>query len=89
LGKNGFRDLLGKFILKDCNCEGQNWNIVRKYLGRPNHSFISGDKHAYRYRLNYYTTSMKDVGTKLLDIEVNSQGIITTFALGSRRIIDK
>src|SRR2546425_1214339 len=30
LGKNGFRDLYRQFILKDCNCKGRNWNIVRK-----------------------------------------------------------
>lgn len=81
LGKNGFRELFGQFILKDCNCKGRKWGILRKYLGRPNQSFISEDKHVYRYRLNYYSPSMKDVGTTLLDIDVDSQGIITFFGL--------
>jgi len=81
LGKNGFRELYGHFILKDCNCRGKQWNIVRSYLGRPNQSFILNGKHRYRYRLNYYSTEMNEVGTELLDIDVDSQGIITFFAL--------
>lgn len=78
LGKNGFRELYGQFILKDCNCKGRKWNIVRKYLGSPNQSGIMEDKHIYRYRLNYFSTSW-DIGTGILEIVVDSQGIIRQF----------
>ena len=79
LGENGFRELLGHKVLKNCNCEGRLWKDVKEHLGTPNFSYPDGERVFYSYRLNHFTKDIKDIGTFLLDVVVNKEGVIVHF----------
>ena len=83
LGKNGFRQLMADFVLKNCHFEGEKWKDINKYLGNPNFIFNLNGKRFYRYRLNYQSKDIKAIGTVLLDIGVEKTGLIVSFSISS------
>jgi hypothetical protein len=81
LGKNGFRELFGYKILSGSDFRGKEWKEIAEFLGRSNGIKNVFGKTEYTYRLSYYSESFNDIGTLLLDIIVDQQGIITLFAI--------
>ena len=83
LGKNGFRELMSDVVLKECHFKGDKWTDIKKYLGKPNSRFSLNGHQYYRYRLNYQSKSIKDIGTRLVDFEVDNSGLIVGFSIFS------
>src|SRR6266516_3545614 len=81
LAKNGFKELMSDLVLKDCHFKGQKWADIKKYLGKPNSKFSLHGSQYYRYRLNYQSKSIKDIGTLLVDFEVDNTGSIVGFSV--------
>lgn len=79
LAKNGFRDLFGKTILKNCNCLDVQYKRIEKYLGDPDTIINIGNSKIYRFRLNHLSENLQDLGTFLLDIEINEKGLVIRF----------
>ena len=75
-GKNGFRQLMADLVLSKFEFKGRKWNEFKKYFGEPNQNFKLEGFLYYRYRLNYIAESIKEVGTNLFDIEVDTNGVI-------------
>lgn len=81
LGLNGFRELFSLRVLKNCNYENRLWKQVGRYLGNPNFTFKKENFTRYRFRLNHYTEDIRELGSLLLDVLVNKEGIITQFII--------
>lgn len=76
LAKNGFGELMGIYVLRNCEYNGKAWTELQPYLGPPNFTYSESEKIRYRYRLNHFTEDVTDSGTFLLDVVVNKEGII-------------
>ncbi len=80
-GKNGFRELFGRTIFKNCNLKGAQWRDISGYLGKPTHKGSREGIMVYLYRLNYFSRNIKLIGTFLLEIDVNEKGQIVLFGV--------
>lgn len=83
LGKNGARKLMADYFLKECVFTGRKWSDIFKFLGKPNVTIAKKNGRIYMYRINYQSLDIKEVGTILLHIEVDSGGIITNFSIAA------
>ena len=81
LAKNGFKEYFAFKILRKCSLEGERWNAVSDFFGKPNYNYFhSNGEHIFRYRLTHFNEDYKAIGEGLLDIGIKN-GIITSFGM--------